>query len=47
MHDASEHLTPAALAAALAFGLRYRDRKRVQNADEIMGDIVRPACGPS
>ena len=28
------------LAAALAFALRYQGRKRVQNADEIMAEIV-------
>ena len=43
MLDASEPLTPAdpaALAAALAFALRYQARKRVHNADEIMAEIV-------
>ena len=42
MPDADK-LTPADpsdLAAALAFALRYKGRKRVHNADEIMAEIV-------
>lgn len=42
MPDA-DNLTPADphdLAAALAFALRFQDRKRVHNADEIMSEIV-------
>ena len=31
---------PSDLAAALAFALRYEGRKRVQNAGEIMSEIV-------
>ena len=30
----------ASVAAALAFALRFRGRKRVHNADEFMADIV-------
>ena len=37
---------PSDLAAALAFALRYQGRKRVHNADEIMGgDRSQAACG--
>jgi hypothetical protein len=43
MPDAPKRLTPATpedVAGALAFALRYQGRKRVHNADEIMGEIV-------
>lgn len=43
----ADKLTPAGptdLADALAFALRLHGRKRVQNADEIMAEIVAKAC---
>ena len=33
-------VSPADLAAALAFALRFAGRKRIHNADEIMAEIV-------
>ena len=43
MSDPEEKLTPADpddLAAALAFALRFRGRKRAHDADTFMADIV-------
>jgi hypothetical protein len=43
MADPAEKLTPVDardLADALAFALRFQGRKRVDNADEIMAEIV-------
>jgi hypothetical protein len=43
MPEPDERLTPAApddLAVALAFALRFKGRKRVHNADELMAEIV-------
>jgi len=43
MVDSADKLTPVDprdLAATLAFALRYPGRERLQNADEIMAEIV-------
>ena len=43
MRDADEKLMPADpddLAAALAFALKFEDRKRQHDADAFMADIV-------
>jgi len=43
MTEPADRLTPASpadLADALAFALRFEVRKRVHNADEIMAEIV-------
>ena len=43
MSEPANKLTPTDpedLAAARAFGLRYRRRKRVDNADEIMAGMI-------